>query len=104
MEAMAAGLPCVATAVGGVPELVAHEKQGVLVPPGDASALSAALLRLGANPQMRRAMGMAAATHALTEFDDRTMVEAYESLYDELLSDPIGVDAGDLTVNKISAA
>jgi glycosyltransferase involved in cell wall biosynthesis len=88
MEAMAAGLPAVVTAVGGVPELVATGKQGYVVPAGDAAALSTALLHLAADPAMRRAMGMAAAQRARTDFDDRNMVEAYESLYDALLSDP----------------
>lgn len=104
MEAMAAGLPSVVTAVGGVPELVTHQKHGLLVPPGDAPAFSAALMRLATDPAMRRAMGMAAAKRAQSEFDDRTMVEAYESLYDELLSAGVGLDAADLAITKIPAA
>ena len=104
MEAMAAGLPAVVTAAGGVPELVATEEQGIVVPPGDASALSAALMRLATDPAMRRAMGTAAAQRARTEFDDRNMVEAYESLYDKLLSAPVERRAGDLAIDKIPAA
>ena len=101
---MAAGLPAVVTAAGGVPELVATEEQGIVVPPGDASALSAALMRLATDPAMRRAMGTAAAQRARTEFDDRNMVEAYESLYDKLLSAPVERRAGDLAIDKIPAA
>jgi len=104
MEAMAAGLPVVVTAVGGVPELVASETQGILVPPGDPQALSTALLRLATDPAMRRAMGLAAAKRAQSEFDDRNMVEAYESLYDELLSAPVELGAGGLALNKSKAA
>ncbi len=104
MEAMAAGLPSVVTAVGGVPELVAHEKQGLLVPPGDAAALSAALMRLAGDPAMRRAIGTAAAKRAQAEFDDQNMVDAYESLYDELLSAPAECPAGGFTVDKSHAA
>jgi glycosyltransferase involved in cell wall biosynthesis len=104
MEAMAAGLPCVVTAVGGVPELVADRKQGFVVPPGDAAALSAAMQCLANDSAMRQAMGIAAALRAETEFDDRHMVEAYESLYDELLSAKNPSTAGELAVGKESAA
>ncbi len=104
MEAMAAGLPAVVTAVGGVPELVTHEKHGLIVPPGDAAVLSAVMLRIANDPAMRRAMGIAAAKRAQTEFDDRNMVEAYESLYDQLLSVPAERNAGCLAVNKSPAA
>jgi glycosyltransferase involved in cell wall biosynthesis len=104
MEAMAAGLPAVVTAVGGVPELVASEKQGIVVPPGDSLALSSALMRLATDPAMRRAMGLAAAKRAQAEFDDRNMVEAYESLYDELLSAPVECRAGGFADNKRPAA
>jgi glycosyltransferase involved in cell wall biosynthesis len=104
MEAMAAGLPSVVTAVGGVPELVANEKQGLVVPPGDAAALSEAMMRLANDPAMRKTMGVAAAKRAKTEFDDRNMVEAYESLYDQLLSAPSASRARCLAVNKSTAA
>jgi len=104
MEAMAAGLPSVVTAVGGVPELVAHEKQGLLVPPGDAGALAESLYRIANDPAMRRAMGVAAAKRARTEFDDRNMVNAYESLYDQLLSHPAEKRGALLPVNNRPAA
>jgi glycosyltransferase involved in cell wall biosynthesis len=73
MEAMAAGLPVVATAVGGVPELVADRVTGILVPPGDVRALATALATLAADPQRRRELaeaGRAAAAH----FDVNAMV------------------------------
>jgi glycosyltransferase involved in cell wall biosynthesis len=104
MEAMAAGLPPVVTHVGGVPELVATEKQGIVVAPGDPQALSSALMRLATNPAMRQAMGTAAAKRAQAEFDDRNMVEAYESLYDELLPAPVEIDAGGYALNKSTAS
>jgi glycosyltransferase involved in cell wall biosynthesis len=50
LEAMALGLPVIATAVGGTAEAVEHERTGVLVPPRDPAALSAAILRLAADP------------------------------------------------------
>ncbi len=51
-EALAFGIPVVASDVGGIPELVTHERNGLLFPPGDASALAAALLRLAREPQL----------------------------------------------------
>jgi glycosyltransferase involved in cell wall biosynthesis len=104
MEAMAAGLPCVVTAVGGVPELVAHERQGLVVAPGDAAAFSGAWLRLANDTSLRGEMGIAAAKRAQAEFDHRNMVEAYESLYNELVSARSEGRAGCLTVNKSPAA
>jgi len=63
-EAMAAGLPVVATRVGHLPCLVTDGVTGLLVPPGDADALGAALGRLVADAGLRRAMGAAAARRA----------------------------------------
>jgi glycosyltransferase involved in cell wall biosynthesis len=60
LEAMAHGLPVVATAVGGIPELVEHEDSALLVPPGDPHALAAALARLLCDRTFRLAMGEAA--------------------------------------------
>ena len=104
MEAMAAGLPTAVTTVGGVPELVAHGKHGLVVAPGDTDALAASMLRLATDPALRQAMGSAAASRAQLEFDDRNMVEAYESLYDELLSAAIERRIGDLAIGKSTAA
>ena len=69
MEAMAAGLPVVATAVGGVGELVADGTSGLIVPPGDAGALAAAIDRLLADPGRGREMGRAGAAHVARAFD-----------------------------------
>ena len=53
LEAMAAGVPVVATAVGGLPELVTNEESGLLAPAVDAASLAAALVRLAADAQLR---------------------------------------------------
>jgi 2-deoxystreptamine N-acetyl-D-glucosaminyltransferase/2-deoxystreptamine glucosyltransferase len=53
VEAMVAGLPVVATDVGGIPEVVRHGETGLLVPPGDVAALAAALDRVVADPVLR---------------------------------------------------
>jgi glycosyltransferase involved in cell wall biosynthesis len=84
IEAMAAGLPIVSTAVGGVPELLQNGKEGLIVQPGHAEQLSEAMLTLLKDPDLRRAMGAAAAVRAKEKFDVSAMVRAYEELYDEI--------------------
>jgi glycosyltransferase involved in cell wall biosynthesis len=66
-EAAAAGLPIVATAVGGVPAALANGKRGVLVPPNDADAIVRAISKLGTNPGQRSAMTRAAWEWAASE-------------------------------------
>ncbi len=85
MEAMAAGLPVVATRVGGNPELVEPGKTGYLVPVGDAAALADAMRPLARDAAVRRAMGRAGRARVTHEFKAEKMVERYAALYDELL-------------------
>ena len=85
MEAMAAGLPVVATAVGGVPEAVVDGETGLLVAPRDAPALASALLRLARNPEVRAAMATRARVRSRV-FDIRTAVEAQQTAYAELVT------------------
>ena len=84
IEAMAAGLPIVSTAVGGVPELLQNAKQGFIVQAGHAEQLSEAMMTLLKDCDLRRAMGAAAATRAKEKFDVSAMVRAYEELYEEI--------------------
>ena len=86
MEAMAAGLPVVSTAVGGVPELVRDRETGLLVPSEDAEALTRAVQALVDDPVRRQAMGAAARQHAIAHFDIRHTVRMYEELYERLLA------------------
>ncbi len=81
LEAMAAGLPVVATAVGGNPEAVDDGVSGVLVPPGDGAALQAALLVLAADPVRRAALGRAGRSRAARLFNIDRMVQEYLTLY-----------------------
>lgn len=85
LQAMASGLPVVATAVGGNPELVGAE-QGVLVPARDVAGLEAALLRLARDREARRAMGRAARAHAEAEGSLDTMVAAYSDVFERAVA------------------
>jgi glycosyltransferase involved in cell wall biosynthesis len=84
LEAMAAGVPVVASAVGGIPESVRDEVDGLLVRPADPDALAAAVIRLARHPSTRTAMATAAAGRAATAFNLATTVERVASLYAEL--------------------
>lgn len=75
MEAAACGVPAVATAVGGVPELIADGETGFVVPPGDAAALADALARLIADPGRRARMGEAARARATARFSVARQVD-----------------------------
>jgi glycosyltransferase involved in cell wall biosynthesis len=86
MEAMAAGLPVISTAVGGVPELVEAGRSGILVPPADAAALAEAMACLIANPGERREMGKAAYSRAVTAFGLEQMAAGYVRVYRTALS------------------
>ena len=81
LEAMAAGLPVVASAVGGVPEQVVDGTTGLLVAAGDARALAAAIERLLANRDLRRRLGAAGRERALARFDLEAMRRAHVALY-----------------------
>jgi glycosyltransferase involved in cell wall biosynthesis len=84
IEAMALGRPCVATSVGGIPEVVSDGAQGVLVPPRDPDALAGGLLRLLGDPALRARMGVAARERA-DDFDIRKAVHRMEQVYSGLL-------------------
>jgi len=80
LEAMAAGLPAVATAVSGTPELVVDGVTGRLGPSGDPDALAEALAALLADPGLRARMGAAGAARVRSDFTVSGMIEAYENL------------------------
>jgi glycosyltransferase involved in cell wall biosynthesis len=81
LEAMASGLPVVATAVGGNPELVVNNLTGLLVPPQQPEILAKAMIDLWRDPVRRQAMGHAGRARVEEFFDVRKMVAEYEKLY-----------------------
>jgi N-acetyl-alpha-D-glucosaminyl L-malate synthase BshA len=85
LEALASGVPVVATNVGGLPEVVRHAETGWLVPVADPPALAAAVLKLLADEPRRAAMGQAARADALARFRPEPVVARVEGLYREVL-------------------
>jgi glycosyltransferase involved in cell wall biosynthesis len=84
IEAMFLGVPVVASAVGGVPGLVAADETGLLVPAGNATALAGALAQLVRSPQLRERFGAAARQRARREFDPERTALQYLRLYRSL--------------------
>jgi glycosyltransferase involved in cell wall biosynthesis len=85
LEAMAAGVPVVASAVGGVLELVEHGRTGTLVPAGNAGALADSLCGLIAEPARGIAMAGAARAHVAATYSFDRMVAGFDALYREQL-------------------
>lgn len=84
LEAMASGLPVVATAVGGNPEIVVDGETGQLVPPADPGALADALLRLIEAPGLAARHGAAGRLRAVADFSLAAMLRGYQDVYEGL--------------------
>jgi glycosyltransferase involved in cell wall biosynthesis len=81
LEAMLMGVAVIASETSGIPEAIANEKHGLLVPPGDVERLSEALGRLLRDPELRAKLASGGRTRALAEFTIDAMADAYEALY-----------------------
>jgi len=86
LEAMAAGVPVVASDVGGIPDQVRHAREGLLVPPDDTIALGEALLGLLRDPDRARRLGEAGRRRAGSEFSHAVMMRKIEAVYEAVLA------------------
>jgi glycosyltransferase involved in cell wall biosynthesis len=84
VEAMAAGKPIIATAAGGVLELVEDSVTGILARPNDVGALASAMVKLAGNADLRREMGERGRVRAIEKFNIKDTVRNYEHLYIKL--------------------
>lgn len=86
LEAMAAGLPVIASRVGGIPELVTEGETGLLTPPGEAGPLADAMAGLVEDGNTRASLGARGRERALAEFGLETQLERTRDVYEEVLS------------------
>jgi glycosyltransferase involved in cell wall biosynthesis len=85
LEGMAAGVPVVATSVGGTPEMIDHGVTGLLVPPHDAASMADAITALLADPALARTIGRAGQQKVTQQFSLESTVAQTEHLYERLL-------------------
>ena len=85
LEEMAAGLPIVATDVGGNAEAIIDGESGLIIPPGDAAAIYQAIFRLYESPTLRKKLSESARKRAIEFFNLQQMVTNYEKYYQNLL-------------------
>jgi len=85
IESLAAGRPMVATAVDGTPEVVIHEETGLMVPPGDPSAMAEAICRLLRDPELARQLGEAGRKYVISEFSLEGFARKTQEFYLESL-------------------
>jgi glycosyltransferase involved in cell wall biosynthesis len=87
LEAAAAGVPVIATNVGGIPEIVENDYNGILISPGDEMALSQAMVRLADDAMMRRRMGEAGKKIAAERYDFEDCLDQMEDVYNQVAED-----------------
>ncbi len=81
IEALACGVPVVASRVGGIPEIVEHGTTGLLVAAGEPDELAAAIRRIAEDPDLRRKMGEAARTAAVERFSAERKLDQFLNFY-----------------------
>ena len=85
VEAMASGLPCIATEHAGIPYVLTDEREGLLVPERDGPAIATNLERLFDDNNLRRTLGQASSARALREFDYKNQIRHLEAIYMSIL-------------------
>ncbi len=88
-ESMAAGVPVIATRVGGIPEIISDGETGLLVDPGDATQLADAIDFLADNPEARARLGQNSFVYAVEHFSTAHMRELYEQLYEKCMDEQL---------------
>ena len=81
LEAMSWGLPVITTAVGGIPQLITHEINGLLLSPGDIDGMAAGIARLMSDPELRQKLGSAARATVAGSYSLEKAVERLERIY-----------------------
>jgi glycosyltransferase involved in cell wall biosynthesis len=94
LEAMAAGKPVVATAIGGTDEAIVHGETGLLVHPADPVALARAIRTAVSDPVLSQRLGAAGRARAQQEFAAESMVRRITEIYDEILDSRKGPHSG----------
>lgn len=84
LEALARGVPSIASAIDGNVDAVIHEETGLLVPPGDPDALAAAIRRLAGDPELRRRLAAAGQAHVAAAFSGPAVAAKLRALYAEV--------------------
>jgi glycosyltransferase involved in cell wall biosynthesis len=85
LEAMASGLPVIATAVGGNADLVQQPETGVIVPAANVDAMADEIVKLASDPEVARKKGDAGRQRVLNQFSMQAMVSTYKDVYDSQL-------------------
>ena len=87
-EALAAGVPCIGSDAGGIPDVVSHERTGLLFPSGDQSALERCLVAIHRQPEKAAAMAAAGRRDACERFSVEAVTVAHAAMYRELVNSP----------------
>lgn len=86
LEAMASGLPCIATDAGGNPEIVKHNETGIIIPSDNITSLAESIIRLMEDKDFKTKAGLAGIERFKKKFTIDHMIKAYEKLYGEMLN------------------